>query len=111
MWQFEHPGIVDSILSLGERVALIGDDRKSGSTPAPIVIIDPDTPATEDYTSQENEADVGEEFSGALSPEEEAIAESRPKVNLESNQILHDLNEESEVEPEEAESEPDILEE
>lgn len=111
MWQFEHPGIVDSILSLGERVALIGDDRKSGSTPAPIVIIDPDTPATEDYTSQENETDVGEEFSGALSPEEEAIAESRPKVNLESNQILHDLNEESEVEPEEAESEPDILEE
>ena len=108
IWQFEHPGIVDSILPLGERVALIGDDRKSGSIPSPIVIIDPDTPASEDHISY-NYTDESEEFSGSLSPEEEALAESRPEPNLESDQILQDLNEEDEKEPEEAEIEPDIL--
>ena len=110
VWQFEHPGIVDCILLLGERVALIGDDRKPRSTPAPIVIIDPDTPATEDHLSH-HYADEREEFSGALSPEEEAKVESRPEFKLESNQILQDLNEESEEGAIEAEIESDILEE
>ena len=111
IWQFEHPGIIDRILPLGERVALIGDDRKSGSIPAPIVIIDPDTPPTEDHIPRENEADENGEFSGALSAEEEAIVDSRPQANPESSQILQDLNEESELEPLEEVSEPDILEE
>jgi len=110
IWQFEHPGIVESILSLGERVVLIGDDRKSGSTPAPIVIIDPDTPATDDHISY-TYADENGEFSGALSPEEEAILESRPESILESDQILQDLNEESQSESQKAEIESDILEE
>jgi len=110
IWQFEHPGIVECILPLGERVALIGDDRKSGSTPAPIVIIDPDTPATEEHISN-NYKGENEEFSGALSPEEEAIAESRPEANPESYQILQDLNEDNKIESQEAELEPDILEE
>ncbi len=111
IWQFEHPGIIDSILSLEERVALIGDDRKSGSIPAPIVIIDPDTPPTEDHIQREIEEDEKGEFSGALSLEEESIVESRPEINPESNQILQDLIEESEVVSLEEESEPDILEE
>ena len=89
-------------------MALIGDDRKSASIPSPIVIIDPDTPASEDHISY-NYTDESEEFSGSLSPEEEALAESRPEPNLESDQILQDLNEEDEKEPEEAEIEPDIL--
>ena len=111
VWQFEHPGIVEQMLPLGERVALIGDDRKFGGTPAPVVIIDPDTPATDDHIPQEYKKDENENFSGALSPEEEAIAESRPIADPEADQILHALNEEPEINSQEPETEPDILEE
>jgi len=110
-WQFEHPGIVEHVLLLGERVALIGDDRKSGGTPAPIVIIDPDTPASEDYLAIGDSSVGSKEYSGALSPEEETIADSRPEAAPQANIILQDLNEEQEVEFREAEEESDILEE
>lgn len=110
-WQFEHPGIVEHVLLLGERVALIGDDRKSGSTPAPVIIILPDTPASDEHLSREDSPGDSKEFSGALSSEEEAIAESRPEAGPQAESILQDLNEEHVIEYQEAEVESDILEE
>lgn len=110
LWQFEHPGIVDWVLLLEGRVALIGDDRKQRSNPAPIVIIDPDTPPSEDHFSH-HLLEEREDLSGALSPEEEAKVMSRPEFSLESERILKDLNEESEEYAIEVEAESDILEE
>ena len=47
IWQFEHIGVVEHILDLGERVAVLGDDRKGGA-PAPLIILDPDMPPRHD---------------------------------------------------------------
>ena len=97
VWHFEHIGVVEHILALEERVALLGDDRK-GRIPAPLVIIDPDSPPRYDDLPAEDEAEgASEEYSGALSDEERRLAEMRPDVLEEAGGILETLHEEMEI--------------
>jgi len=97
VWHFEHIGVVEHILALEERVALLGDDRK-GRIPAPLVIIDPDSPPRYDDLAVEDEAEgASEEYSGALSDEERRLAEMRPDVLEEAGGILETLHEEMEI--------------
>ena len=98
VWHFEHIGVVEHILPLADRVALMGDDRK-GRTPAPLVIIDPDSPPRyDDMPAEEENPSVSEKHSGALSDEEESQDDMRPKMLEEAEGILDTLHEETELE-------------
>ena len=109
VWHYEHIGIVECILDLGERVALIGDDRKGGR-PAPLVIIDPDSPPRHDDLPIEEGAAAGSEgHSGALSDVELRQVEQRPSTHHEAEDILDTLHEEVEVEFGESVGEADLL--
>ena len=97
VWHFEHIGVVEHILALEERAALLGDDRK-GRIPAPLVIINPDSPPRYDNLPAEEGAEkTSEEYSGALSDEEQRLAEMRPDVPEEAGGILETLHEEIEI--------------
>ncbi len=110
VWHFEHIGVVEHILALEERAALLGDDRK-GRIPAPLVIIDPDSPPRYDNLPAEEEAEeASEEYSGALSDEERRLAEMRPDVLEEAGGILETLHEEMEIRVGEPVVESDLLE-
>ena len=110
VWHFEHIGVVEHILPLTERVALMGDDRK-GRTPAPLVIIDPDSPPRYDDMPERGEnPSVSEEHSGALSEEEERQVDMRPKIPEGAEGILDTLHEETELEVSPPTIEGDLLE-
>lgn len=111
VWQFEHIGMVEHVLDLGERVAVLGDDRK-GHTPAPMVILDPDTPPRYDGlpTEEEPTEPSSGEYSGALSEEEEQQVEQRPNLPEEAGGILDTLHEEMEIQVDEQVVEVDLLE-
>jgi len=109
VWQFEHIGVVEHILDLGERAAIMGDDRKGGR-PAPLVIIDPDSPPRyDDLPTEEEAAADSEGHSGALSEEELRQVEQRPSKHHEAEGILDTLHEEAEVEIGEPIVEADLL--
>ena len=98
VWHFEHIGVVEHILPLTERIALMGDDRK-GRTPAPLVIIDPDSPPRyDDIPAERENLSVSEKHSGALSDEEERQVDMRPKMLEEAECILDTLQEDTELE-------------
>lgn len=110
VWHFEHIGVVEHILPLGERVALMGDDRK-GRKPAPLVIIDPDSPPRyDDMHAEEEVTSISEEYSGALSDEEQRQVEMRPNMPEGAEGILDSLHEEMEVEVGQPAVESDLLE-
>ena len=111
IWQFEHIGVVEHILSLGERVAVLGDDRKGG-TPAPLVFLDPDMPPRHDdfLTADEPTEPSSDEFSGFLSEEEEQMADERPALPEQARVILDTLEEEMEIKVDEQAVEADLLE-
>jgi len=111
IWQFEHIGVVEHILGLGERVAVLGDDRK-GRTPAPMVILDPDMPPRHDdfLTAEEPAEPSSDEFSGSLSEEEEQMADKRPALPEQARGILDTLEEEIEIKVDEQAVEADLLE-
>jgi hypothetical protein len=110
VWHFEHIGVVEHILPLGERAALMGDDRK-GRTPAPLVIIDPDSPPRyDDMPAEEENPSVSEKHSGALSDEEERQVDMRPNMPEGAEGILDTLQEETELEVAPSTIENDLLE-
>ena len=110
VWHFEHIGVVEHILPLADRVALMGDDRK-GRTPAPLVIIDPDSPPRyDDIPAERENLSVSEKHSGALSDEEERQVDMRPKMPEEAEGILDTLHEETEFEVDPPIIESDLLE-
>ena len=109
VWHYEHIGVVEHVLDLGERAALMGDDRKGGS-PAPLVIIDPDSPPRHDDLPIEEEAAADSEgHSGALSEDEIRQVEQRPSTHHEAESILGTLHEEAEIEIGEPVVEVDLL--
>ena len=110
VWHFEHIGVVEHILSLTDRVALMGDDRK-GRTPAPLVIIDPDSPPRyDDMPVEEENPSVSEKYSGALSDEEQRQVDMRPNMPEGAEGILDTLHEETELEVGPPAIESDLLE-
>jgi len=90
---------------------LLGDDRK-GRTPAPMVILDPDTPPRHDdfLTTEEPAEPSSDEFSGSLSEEEEQMADERPALPEQARGILDTLEEEIEIKVDEQAVEADLLE-
>ena len=110
IWHFEHIGVVEHILPLTERIALMGDDRK-GRTPAPLVIIDPDSPPRyDDMPAEEENPSASEEYSGALSDEEQRQVDMRPNMPEGAEGILDTLHEETELEVGPPAIESDLLE-
>ena len=109
VWHFEHIGVVEHILDLGERAAIMGDDRKGGR-PAPLVIIDPDSPPRHDDLPIEEEVTADSEgHSGALSEDELRQVEQRPSTHHEAEDILDTLHEEAEAEIGDPVVEADLL--
>ena len=110
IWQFEHIGVVEHILDLGERVAVLGDDRKGGA-PAPLIILDPDMPPRHDdfLTTEEPTESSSDEFSGSLSEEEEQMADERPALPDQARDILDTLEEAMEIKVDEQAVETDLL--
>ena len=110
IWQFEHIGVVEHILDLGERVAVLGDDRKGGA-PAPMIILDPDMPPRHDdfLTTEEPTESSSDEFSGSLSEEEEQMADERPALPDQARDILDTLEEAMEIKVDEQAVEADLL--
>ena len=82
VWHFEHIGVVEHILALEERVALLGDDRK-GRIPAPLVIIK--------RRLAEMRPDVLEEAGGILETLHEEM-EIRTGAPVVENDLLEDLS-------------------
>jgi hypothetical protein len=110
IWYFEHIGVVEHIIPLTERVALMGDDRK-GRTPPPLVIIDPDSPPRYDDMPVEVEnPSVSEGYSGALSDEEQMQVDMRPNMLEGAESILDTLHEDTEFEVGPPDIESDLLE-
>ena len=110
IWQFEHIGVVEHILDLGERVAVLGDDR-TGGAPAPMIILDPDMPPRHDdfLTTEEPTESSSDEFSGSLSEEEEQMADERPALPDQARDILDTLEEAMEIKVDEQAVEADLL--
>jgi hypothetical protein len=110
VWHFEHIGVVEHILPLGERAALMGDDRK-GRKPAPLAIIDPNSlPRYDDLPTEGVAGPISDEHSGVLSEEELRQVEMRPDVPEETEGILNILHEETEIEVEQPAVDSDLLE-
>lgn len=109
LWHFEHIGVVEHIIPLGERAALMGDDRK-GRKPAPLVIIDPDSPPRyDDLPMEEDARTASDEYSGVLSEEELRQVELRPDVPEGAEGILSTLHEETETEADQPAVDSDLL--
>jgi hypothetical protein len=88
----------------------MGDDRKD-RTPAPLVIIDPDSPPRyDDMPVEEENPSISEKHSGALSDEEERQVDMRPKMPEGAEGILDTLHEETELEVGPPTIESDLLE-
>jgi hypothetical protein len=100
-WSLEHKGIVEHIVSIGEaKVAVLGDDKKSGKS-NPIYIIDPNSETKsadflfeEEFTNSLNSSD---EFSGALSKDEEEASSRRPGLPKNTSEIFDALDEELQI--------------
>ena len=112
IWSLEHIGIVEHILPIGEsRVAILGDDKKR-SEPCPMYIIDPDSEikstdfSIDNFDSPQN----SDEFSGALSEEEEKASSKRPQLPINSSEIFDALDEELEIKIDQPTIEIDLLE-
>jgi hypothetical protein len=99
-WKFEHQGIVEGFVELGNGlVAVIGDDRKSRG-PSPIFFIDPDSAILDDSsiaTTTEESRHQESEFSGSLSADELERASNRQVLNIGGDDLMETLNEEIEI--------------
>ena len=101
MWSLEHKGIVEHIVSIGDsKVAILGDDKKYSES-NPIYFIDPnsETKSTdfsfeEEFTNSRTDSD---EFSGALSEDEEEASSRRPELPTNTSEIFEALDEELEI--------------
>ena len=99
-WSLEHTGIVEHIIKLDDsRVAILGDDKKQ-RTPSPMYIINPDSEVkTNEYSFNDTSDDVNfsNEFSGALSEDEEKASFQRPELPEDTSEIFDALDEELEI--------------
>ena len=112
-WSLEHIGIVEHIIALDEsRIAVLGDDKKNRE-PCPMYIINPDSEVkSTEFPFIEDLADSSssEEFSGALSEDEERASSERPELPTDSSDIFDALDEELEIIVDEPVIEVDLLE-
>lgn len=112
IWSLEHIGIVEHISPIGaSRVAVLGDDKKHRD-PCPIYIIDPDSEIKSTDFSIDNfdSSSDSNEFSGALSDDEEKASSQRPELPINSSEIFDALDEELEIKVGEPVIEIDLLE-
>ena len=114
IWSLEHTGIVEHILRLDDsRVIVLGDDKKQ-RLPSPMYIINPDSTikTNEYFSNDESDIDVkfSNEFSGALSEDEEKASFLRPDLPKDSSEIFDALDEELEIIVETPIVEVDLLE-
>jgi len=101
IWSLEHKGIVEHIVSIGDsKVAILGDDKKHSES-NPIYVIDPnseikstDFSFEEEFTNSLNDSD---EFSGALSEDEEEASSRRPELPTNTSEIFDALDEELQI--------------
>jgi hypothetical protein len=92
-------------------VAILGDDKKHRE-PCPIYIIDPDSEikSTDFSTDNFDSPPDSNEFSGALSADEEKASSQRPELPVNSSEIFDALDEELEIKVGEPIIEIDLLE-
>ena len=112
IWSLEHIGIVEHISPIGaSTVAILGDDKKY-TEPCPIYIIDPDSEIKSTDFSIDNfdSSSDSNEFSGALSADEEKASSQRPELPINSSEIFDALDEELEIKVGEPIIEIDLLE-
>ena len=114
IWSLEHIGIVEHIIRLSDsRVAILGDDKKHRE-PCPLYLIDPDSKVRSiDFSFSDdfvNPSFSSDEFSGALSEDEEKASSKRPELPTNSSDIFDALDEELEIIIDEPIIEMDLLE-
>ncbi len=113
IWSHEHEGLVTNILAINsETIAVIGSSPY-GEKPASVVLIDPDSEPifyeseTFDYDFNPSKS---KEFTGSLTEAEISEAEAPPSVSLETEGLIHDLEEDIELTTDEKiVSETDLL--
>ena len=106
--------IVEHIIRLSDsRVAILGDDKKYRE-PCPLYLIDPDSKVRSiDFSFNDdfvNPSFSSDEFSGALSEDEEKASSKRPELPTNSSDIFDALDEELEIIIDEPNIEMDLLE-
>jgi hypothetical protein len=113
IWSVEHIGIVEHISPIGtSNVAVLGDDKKNRQ-PSPIYILNPDSEikSTDFYIAEKiDNSSSSNEFSGALSEDEEKASSQRPELPENSSDILDALDEELEIKINQPVVEIDLLE-
>jgi hypothetical protein len=114
IWSLEHKGIVEHIVSIGDsKVAILGDDKKHSES-NPIYVIDPNSEIkSTDFSFEEeftNSLNDSNEFSGALSEDEEAASSRRPELPTNTSEIFDALDEELQIIIDEPIIEIDLLE-
>ena len=114
IWSLEHKGIVEHIVSIGDsKVAILGDDKKHSES-NPIYVIDPNSEIkSTDFSFEEeftNSLNDSNEFSGALSEDEEEASSRRPELPTNTSEIFDALDEELQIIIDEPIIEIDLLE-
>lgn len=113
IWSFEHTGLVTHLLDLDNGTIAALGEAPAGQSPAPIVILDPDSeprlPEDENFDYEELRP-AGDTHAGGLSEEELEAADAPPEMAADTAELMGALDEEMEILTEAPSVEADLLE-